>query len=110
MTVPRIRFSFTITKPDGTPLTGLSLGQDFVLHVFVRDLRTPARGVFEAYLDVLWDSTKAIVTATDLANALTFGSNYQSAKAGDASTAGLINEAGAVAGLSKLGTGRKGIV
>src|SRR5262249_29831 len=72
-----------------------------------RDLRTPARGVFSGFLDVLWDSNKALVTASDLTNALTFGADYQGSKTGNASTPGLIDEGGAFAGFTELGGGAK---
>jgi VCBS repeat-containing protein len=97
VTQPRAEYLFELTTPDGTPLTSLAIGQDFVLHVFVNDLRpangTDPRGMFAAFLDVLYDSTKATVTG-----AINHGTIYPGAPSGSTTTAGLIDEAGGVAG------------
>src|SRR6185369_12876496 len=56
-----VDLTFTLTTTAGAPLTTVSIGQDFVLHLFAQDLRTTANGVFAAYLDVMYDGTKATV-------------------------------------------------
>jgi VCBS repeat-containing protein len=89
----QVDFTYTITKPDGTALTTLSVGQDFVLHVFAQDVRSSAAGVFAAYLDVNYDSTKATVTGP-----LTYSDTYSNDQSGTTTTAGLIDEGGAFAG------------
>jgi VCBS repeat-containing protein len=99
-----VSFTMTITTPDGTPLTTVAPGQDFVLHFFAQDVRSDAtgdRGVFAAYTDITYDSTKVSVTGP-----ITYGSNYGSGRTGDTSTAGIINDVGAFAGTSPLGTGK----
>lgn len=101
---PKIDLTMTITRPDGTPITTLTPNQDFILHVFASDLRSPAKGVFSAYMDVVYDSTKATVTG-----AITYSSNYGSGRQGSTSTAGLIDEVGAFSGTSELGSGPKEI-
>ncbi|HEY2411242.1 MAG TPA: tandem-95 repeat protein [Pirellulaceae bacterium] len=89
----QVDLTFTITKPDGSAITTLSVGQDFVLHVFAQDVRSGAQGVFAAYLDVNYDSTKATVTGP-----LTYSSTYSNEQTGTTTTAGLIDEGGAFAG------------
>ena len=61
---PAVNFSLTLTNPDGTPVTSLAIGQNFVLHVFTQDVRSDPHGVFAAFTDVTWDGTKAVVSAT----------------------------------------------
>jgi VCBS repeat-containing protein len=100
---PTVDLSFTITKPDGSAITTLSVGQDFVLHVFAQDVRSSAQGVFAAYLDVNYDGTKATVTGP-----ITYSSTYSNDQAGTTTTAGLIDEGGAFAGsTSPLGATKR---
>ena len=96
---PKVDLVLTLTKPDGSPVTSLASGQSFILKVQTRDLRVPARGVFAAYMDILWDSTKATVNGP-----ITYGSEYGTQHSGTAS-AGQIDEVGAVAGSNELGQG-----
>ena len=97
---PKLEFTLQLKKPDGTPLTSLATGQDFVVHVFARDLRTPARGVFAAYTDILWDAAKAVATGP-----VQFSTAYGGQQSGSISTPGLVDEAGAFAGTTELGPG-----
>src|SRR5262249_16270974 len=60
--IPRVDVSLQLTRPDGSPATSLQVGQDFVLHVQANDLSSVAAGIQSAYVDLHWDSTKAIVT------------------------------------------------
>lgn len=99
---PKVVFSLTLTKPDGTPLTSLGANQDFVLNFFVRDVRSVPHGVFAAFTDITWDSTKATVTGP-----IVFSSDYGGDTSGSTATAGLIDEAGAISGLSELGGAAK---
>jgi large repetitive protein len=96
----KIDMTVTLTKPDGSPLTQLTANEEFVLHVFAEDVRTPARGVFSAYLDVIFDSTKATVTGP-----IQFDPFYSAGRQGSTATAGLIDEAGAFAGFTEAGAG-----
>jgi large repetitive protein len=100
--VAKVDFTMTLTRPDGTALTTLSTGQDFVLHVFAADLRTPSRGVFAAYTDITFDSTKATITGP-----IVYSSTYASGRSGSTATAGLVDEVGAFAGTTELGAGAK---
>lgn len=85
----------------------LSVGEQFNVQVFVKDLRDPvagaARGVFAAYMDLLYNSTLAEPAApaagNDAGNRLgfqvTFGDNFDDETAvGDNFVPGLINEFG----------------
>jgi cyclophilin family peptidyl-prolyl cis-trans isomerase len=97
----QVHFSLTVTAPDGSPVTALAAGQDFVLHAFVEDDRAAPLGVFAAYLDVRWDATKAVVTGP-----LQYNGPYQGFRSGDTSTPGVIDEGGAIAGLVAVGGGQ----
>jgi VCBS repeat-containing protein len=61
-----VDLSLTLTDTSGNPLTNLSIGQDFILHVFAEDLRDIPQGTFAAYLDINWDGALATVASTRL--------------------------------------------
>lgn len=90
-----VQFRILITDTNGTALTSLLPNQSFQIRVLTRDIRSAPQGVFSAYLDVLYPSSLATVDG-----AITYGSQYPNVKAGTTSTAGLIDEAGAVAGFT----------
>ncbi len=96
----KVSLTLTVTKPDGSALTSLAVGQDFVLHIFAKDLRTgtDAKGVFAVYQDITFDGTKATVTGP-----IVYTETYSGGQSGTTSTAGLIDEVGAFAGLTQLG-------
>ncbi len=94
-----VDLSLSLTKPDGSALSSLSAGDDFVLHFIAQDLRDDPHGVFAAYADVTWDPSLAIVTGP-----IQYGTNYPNGKSGTPS-AGLIDEAGAFATGSGLDGG-----
>jgi len=56
---PSVDLSLSATTPEGLPIDKLHDGDDFVLHVWAQDIRTDARGVFAAYLNLNWDSSLA---------------------------------------------------
>ena len=62
-------------------LTAVNVGDEFLLNVFVQDLRFPATGVFAAFLDVVFDDQLVSVNGD-----LTFGSEYQNVRSGDVET------------------------
>lgn len=99
---PRVEISLEITALDGSLLGELRAGQDFLLHVYVDDLRIDGRGVFSAYMDMLWDRGLAKVTG-----ALRFSADYPIIRGGDSSTAGLLDEAGATGNLAPPGPERR---
>ncbi len=97
---PKVDLVLQLQSPTGQPVTSLGAGQSFVLVVFTRDLRTPSRGVFSAYMDILWDSTKAAVNGP-----ITYGSEYPTQQSGNTATPGLIDEVGAVSVTNEIGQG-----
>lgn len=88
-----------ISDTQGTPISVTKVGDDFVLNVYVQDQRTLGRGVFAAFMDILYDPQLVAVSG-----AITYGSEYSNAPQGDSSTPGLIDEVGAIAGFNELGT------
>ncbi|MFO0900206.1 MAG: Calx-beta domain-containing protein [Pirellulales bacterium] len=94
-----VRVRLVATNSSGTPITTIEAGQSFQLRAFVQDLRPSAQGVFASYFDVAYAGALADVTGTP-----TFTSDYPSGRLGDTTVDGLINEIGAFAGLTPLGS------
>ncbi len=88
--------SLTATKPDGSPLTNLRVGDDFILHVWAQDLRTNPKGVFAAYLNMQWNGDLAKVTGE-----LTHSDRFGNGQKGDLSQSGSILEAGGFSGVAE---------
>lgn len=91
-----------ITDLSGTPITQVSVGQQFQLRGYVQDIRTTGSqlGIYAAYQDVIYSSafvSPVASTTNPLGFQATFAPNYQNAIEGDVLTRGLINEIGAVA-------------
>ncbi len=84
---------------NGSPISQIQVGQEFLLQGFVQDLRPMGTGVFAAYLDVEFPS--AAFTAL---GPIAFGAEYQNGQSGSLTTPGLIDEVGAFDGLERLGT------
>ena len=97
---PQVGFLLQLTTPDGAPLTSLTPGQEFMLRVLTQDRSAPPLGVFAAYLDIEWNAALAAVTGP-----IRYGSSYSNGHGGDTFTPGLIDDAGAFAGLAELGGG-----
>jgi hypothetical protein len=89
-----------ITKPDGTPVDSVSVGDDVVLHVLTQDLRQDPHGVFAAFLDVRWDAALAAVSGP-----IAFGDTYPNGHQSNIGGTGLIDEAGAFSGGTEVGAG-----
>ena len=93
-----------VTDLNGTPITDITVGSQFQLRGYVRDLRAAGanRGVFAAYQDVLYSSAlvnpiSTTVTASDpLGFQVAFGNSYNRLINGDITNRGIINELGAV--------------
>jgi subtilisin family serine protease/subtilisin-like proprotein convertase family protein len=90
----RAAFMFEVTDLEGTPINQIAVGGDFLVNVFVQDLREVPDGVFSAYLDMVFESAVS-VTGT-LAN-FQFSSDYPTARSGVPGT-GMIDELGATDG------------
>jgi len=80
---------FKFVNSGGTPVSSLQVGQDFTLQVNVRDGQAVPEGVLRAYLDFTYPAALATVRGP-----ITHGANYNLSVSGDASTPGLIDEAG----------------
>jgi hypothetical protein len=94
-----------VTTPDGTPVTTVTEGDDFLLSVYVQDQRDVPEGVFAGYLDIGLDSTLVSRNGT-----IVFGENYPNGHTFDVTDPDLINEIGAFAGFTPLGGGESLLV
>ncbi|NLX55607.1 MAG: S8 family serine peptidase [Planctomycetaceae bacterium] len=101
---------FDIVDLNGTPISQVNVGDEFVLVASVQDTRDVAAntaGIYAVYMDVLYDRT--LVTANyDAANslgfAISFTDEYSNALSGDVDTPGIVNEVGAIqTGFDPLG-------
>ncbi|MDA1180382.1 MAG: Ig-like domain-containing protein, partial [Planctomycetota bacterium] len=95
-------FTLSTVNAAGTAITSIPVGGTFFVQVQVEDVRTVTTGVFQAFLDIFYD-TRLI----DVSGAPTFGSDYLNGRKADIATDGIVNEAGALAGLQELGGGPK---
>ena len=69
-------FRLEVANTSGTPISSIDVGGDFLLKVFVQDLRAPAYGVFAAFLDVLYNQQLVAVNGS-----LSYGAEFpQSAR------------------------------
>ncbi|MFM7929652.1 MAG: Ig-like domain-containing protein, partial [Pirellula sp.] len=102
----KIAVDMFLQTTSGQPLTTIAAGQEFLVKLVVQDLRTSGsgtgEGVFTAYVDLNYDSTKVEPVAT---NPITYDQLFQNGKSGDLSVPGLINELGAFSSLT-AGPGR----
>ena len=94
------------TNLSGTPINSVNVGSDFQLRLFASDLRTnvpvDTKGVFAAYLDVVYDYARATVSS------VTYNPNYSNGRRGDPQFPGLIDELGSFqTGTSALGDGEQ---
>jgi hypothetical protein len=90
-----VEFRLETTNLSGAGITSIQVGEDFLLRVFVEDVRDTAVdfGVFSGYLDVEYNPALASVVT----NTLTYGNDYPNGRTPATSatlTNGLINEAG----------------
>jgi cyclophilin family peptidyl-prolyl cis-trans isomerase len=86
---------------NGNPIEAVVTGNEFLLQVYVDDLRTSGTlGVRAAYIDTNYDQTKLSIVQP-----IEFGSSYPDDRTGITSTPGIIDEAGA-ATASNLGGDR----
>ena len=100
-TAKRAAYIFNVTDLNGNPLGLVEVGQQFQVQVLVQDLTQAELGVFSAYLDVLYDQTLVSIQGEIDFN----DSVYPSAQKGDTSVPGIVDELGAVDGISFLNTG-----
>lgn len=94
-----VRIRLAATNANGDQLSQIGVGESFQLRAFVQDLTARDKGgVFAGYLDVTYDAGLAEVTGL-----IQHGSAYGNAPSGSTATAGLIDEAGSIDGLTPLG-------
>ena len=82
---------FEFADSGGTPVTSLQAGQDFLLRLYIQDVRSVPQGTFQAFFDVNYNAS--LVSAV---GPITHGSAYNAAGtiSGDLSVSGLIDEVG----------------
>ena len=95
----QVQFTLQTTDSNGIAISQVTVGQNYQLRVFTRDVRTNAQGVFAAYLDVVYPSA-----LTSISGPIVFGTAYPNDRKADLSQDGLINDAGAFAGLTPTGS------
>ncbi|MCP4195300.1 MAG: tandem-95 repeat protein [Planctomycetaceae bacterium] len=95
-------YRLKLTDTDGNLINAAIAGEEFLLQVYVEDLRTDAlnAGVFSAYLDITYDDNAVSVNGD-----VEFSSNFQNVQFSDLNTAGLIDDTGATADTTPLGSG-----
>ncbi len=94
-----VQYRVQTTDLAGTPLNVIESGEQFLLQVYVQDLRdddgdgTPVdrRGVAAAYLDVLYD-----FRLVSVAGAIEYGPEYTNAVSGSVGLPGILDEVGAL--------------
>lgn len=91
-----VGLELTVTAPDGTPLSNPGVGEDFVLHIWVKDGQQIPTGVLAAFLNISWDPSLAEATGL-----FRYGERFFNPRASTAILPGLIEEAGAIEGLGK---------
>lgn len=84
-----VRYTVQVTNLAGQPISTIETDQDFRLSVFVEDRRGSSQGVAAAFTDLSFDGRRVALTGP-----LEFGPAYAGGSA-DATTVGLIDEAGA---------------
>ena len=94
----QVRIELVVTDSQQNPITEISSGEEFLVLAYVQDIRTPAEGVFAAYVDVRYDQSLVTSLATSISD-ITFGDTYQNGKSGFFTTPGLLDEVGAFANI-----------
>jgi hypothetical protein len=77
---------------NGVPLPvgdSLDIGEDFTLQVFVQDIQSPAKGIFQAYIDAFYDAN-----LIEAVGPIVYGSDFDFGQFGSLVTPGVIDEAG----------------
>jgi hypothetical protein len=92
---PKVDLDIRLFNPNGSEVTTLAPGDDFVLKVFATDIREEPLGMYAAYLDITWDASLAVTTGP-----LSHSPGFSNGKEGMVS-AGLIDDAGGFAGSAR---------
>jgi len=97
----QVAFRLAAVSEAGAALTSLQIGQTFKLQVYTQDVRADAKGVFSAYLDVLYNSDLIELVGS---TPVTFQAPYTNTPTYSTTLAGVVNEMGAFANsLTELG-------
>lgn len=96
----RVAFNLEITDLAGKQVSVVDVGDEFVLHVSAEDLRDIPKGVFAAYMDLLYPAH-----SVQVAGAIAYGPSYPNEHVGDISTPGMIDEVGGFSDTDPLGGG-----
>ncbi len=88
-----VRIDLQPTDADENPITSISTGELFYVDVIVNDLRDNPEGVFSAYLDMFYESSRVSIHGD-----IEFGDLFAGGQNADLSTLGEIDEAGGVSG------------
>ncbi len=96
----QVEIRLETTDLAGNLIESIPAGQEFLVTAFLKDLRPEGvdRGVYAAYLDLLFDADLAhpvIAPDQPAGVAIAFGPDYQNGRRGDASVPGVIDELGA---------------
>ncbi len=106
-----VQIRLQTTNLSAVPISSVPVGDEFLLHVTVedlRDLQPDEGGVFSAYMDLVFDSVMLSVVESltnPLGFEIEFGPDYPNFHKGNINTPGLIDEVGAVDDLDPLGPG-----
>lgn len=95
-----VQFFVRITDLNNNVITQIEQGEEFLVNIRVQDKRTTPEGVFAAYLDTVYDSTKVSAVGP-----IVFGDSFSNARTGSLTTAGVVDEVGGAAGTTGLGSG-----
>ncbi len=98
----KVRVRLQVVDAQGNQLTTVKVGDTFFVRAYVQDIRTAATGAFALYTDIAYQADLAKVNG-----AIAYSADYNSGKAGTTTTAGLVDEAGAFAGLTPTGGDEK---
>ena len=99
----KVVFRIAATTTNGTPISEIKEGDSFQLRGYTQDVRTSnADGVFAAYFDVVYDTDYVSRIGTP-----THFTPYLNAKSAILNNAGVLDEIGAIASLSTLGSDEK---
>ena len=90
---PAMRVRIETTDTAGVPISEARVGEEFLVSMYVQDVRETAAGVFAAYLDLLYDPD--LVVAGDVVK---FGDDFIHDRTIGMTTPGVIDEVGGFSG------------
>lgn len=98
----KVSVRLKVVDAQGNQLSSIKVGDTFFVRAYVQDLRATASGVFALYTDITYAAEMAQANG-----AIAYSADYASGKAGSTATDGLVDEAGAFAGLTPTGADEK---